>query len=745
MADPRKISSAPSLSLSRRLSLKLTGGAKKKEVTTIETVPEEDASTNDQVGQQQLTLTPTEEPPKIIHINDFISVNIDDFVPEAGYQAMITQIAKDHWEKGKEVMDGYNKISDQKKMIEKIMLSRIDIQIYDKASTGQLKFMEDVVNTLESEDLKETHKNMGGTALHLAAIVGCTRIVKAISSKCSTLTGIPDKDGNIPLVVAAENLFKHKQKEMVEHLCDVTPKDCTELFTNVTAGGRLICNIINADHYDTACRLIKKFPQLAIAKDDSGSCALEVLAQRPFAFQSGSWLTPWQRIKYSAIKVDLATHEPRRTSPYVYNSPDADLEKGEEYSDLDLYLQQHQGFFTRRFHEALGLTYTYKEKLMHRQALELVKCICKELPKVLSSTKSLDDAVEYINRNVAIKDEKRLLKDFFENTSILSSAASSGAVEVLEECIQILPELVMLDMEKQSPLAVAIGQRTDRIFNLILDMTNDNKDKFATVRDKEGNTLLHLAAKLAPSTRLSEISGPALRMQRELQWFKEVEHFTPQKDRLITNKSGMTARALFTEEHEKLMKQGEEWMQRTAGSCMVVAALVTTVVFAAAFTIPGGNHSESNSEKNGTPIFLNNTSFLLFLAADAFGLFSSLTSVLAFLSILTSSYTEKDFLKSLPKKLILGLLSLFLSVVSMMIAFSAALSIVLGHRFSWFPLFITIITCVFLITYAVLQLPLFIEMVRATYWPTLFRSKGKLAKILRQTSGSVSLHKNKRQ
>ncbi|XP_026429940.1 uncharacterized protein LOC113326417 [Papaver somniferum] len=732
MDDHSKLASAPSFTRKLSLIMKLAGPTKKKE-TSVESVLEEGA-TDEQVGQLHITHAHTEETPKIIEIKDVVSVNIDDFVPDAGYYAMSGQVDKGNWDKGQEVMDVYSKISERTKVIEKILLSKMDIHIYDKASTGQLKFMEDVVNTLEGEDLKEMHKDMGGTALHLAAIVGCTRIVKAISSKGFNLTEIPDRDGNIPLVVAAENLFQHKQKEMVEHLCDVTPKECAELHTNVTAGGRLICNIINADHYDTACRLIKKFPQLAIAKDDHGSCALEVLAQRPFAFQSGSWLTPWQRIKYSAIKVDLAAHEPLRAPQYVYNCPESDLEKGEGDPDLELYFQQTQGFLTRRFHKALGLTCAYKEKLMHRQALELVKCICRELPSVL---KKSDDEIVHNN-----KDEQRLLKEFFENTSILSSAASSGAVEVLEECIQIMPELIMLDMEKQSPLAVAIGQRTDRIFNLILDMTNDNKDKFASIRDKDGNTLLHLAAKLAPSARLSEISGPALRMQRELQWFKEVEHFTPQKDKLITNNDGMTARALFTEQHENLMKQGEEWMQRTAGSCMVVAALVTTVLFAAAFTIPGGNYSDSDSENNGTPIFLHNMAFLLFLASDALGLFSSLTSVLAFLSIVTSSYTEKDFLRSLPKKLILGLLSLFLAIVSMMIAFSAALAIVLGPRFSWFPLFITVTTCVFLITYAVLQLPLFIEMVHATYWPKLFRTRGKLTKIIRHSS--ASLHRNKR-
>ena len=37
--------------------------------------------------------------------------------------------------------------------------------------------------------------------------------------------------------------------------------------------------------------------------------------------------------------------------------------------------------------------------------------------------------------------------------------------------------------------------------------------------DSNGNTLLHMAGLLAPSTQLHHISGAALQMQRELQWF----------------------------------------------------------------------------------------------------------------------------------------------------------------------------------------------------------------------------------
>ena len=39
--------------------------------------------------------------------------------------------------------------------------------------------------------------------------------------------------------------------------------------------------------------------------------------------------------------------------------------------------------------------------------------------------------------------------------------------------------------------------------------------------DKQtGDNILHIAAKLAPPHRLHTITGAALQMQRELQWFK---------------------------------------------------------------------------------------------------------------------------------------------------------------------------------------------------------------------------------
>lgn len=133
------------------------------------------------------------------------------------------------------------------------------------------------------------------------------------------------------------------------------------------------------------------------------------------------------------------------------------------------------------------------------------------------------------------------------------------------------------------------------------------------------------------------------------------------------NKDGLTPYELFTKEHRELVAEGEGWMKATASQCMVVAALIATIVFAAAFTVTGGY-----DQTNGIPIFNSEAIFMVFVVADAIYLFSSASSILIFLSILTSRYAERDFLQSLPKKLMLGLATLFLSITTMAIAFSVS-------------------------------------------------------------------------
>jgi hypothetical protein len=200
---------------------------------------------------------------------------------------------------------------------------------------------------------------------------------------------------------------------------------------------------------------------------------------------------------------------------------------------------------------------------------------------------------------------------------------------------------------------------------------------------------------------------------------QEVESIINPTDKDFANVKGQIARELFTSDHEDLLAKGEEWMKATATSCTVVGALIITIMFTAAFTVPGGYVQES-----GYPIFKDKESFTVFIVSDAISLFSSSTSVLMFLGILTSRYAEEDFHKSLPTELIIGLSTLFFSIATMMVTFCAALIIMLNGRLQ------IIIPIVLLATipvtfFMLLQFPLLVEIFVSTYGPGIFNRNMK--------------------
>ncbi|KAI9185232.1 hypothetical protein LWI28_005489 [Acer negundo] len=143
---------------------------------------------------------------------------------------------------------------------------------------------------------------------------------------------------------------------------------------------------------------------------------------------------------------------------------------------------------------------------------------------------------------------------------------------------------------------------------------------------------------------------------------------------IIHNAEGLTVKELFTKEHKELAAVGEKWMKDTANSGMIVTTLIATVELAAAFTVLEGNNNA------GIPIFLYKTSFLIFVVSIVLALFSSIASLLMLLSITTAWYAEEDFLRALPKRLILGLRSLFYAIASMLVVFGAILSIVVNDQ-----------------------------------------------------------------
>nr|GEY41518.1 ankyrin repeat-containing protein [Tanacetum cinerariifolium] len=232
--------------------------------------------------------------------------------------------------------------------------------------------------------------------------------------------------------------------------------------------------------------------------------------------------------------------------------------------------------------------------------------------------------------------------------------------------------------------------------------------------EKEGirrSSFFFYVVLLAPSHKLSCTTGAALQLQRELQWREEVEKFMERIQHTELNIDNLTPGEVFTKEHRMLLRDGENWLKATASSCIITAALIVTIVFAAAITVPGGSNQET-----GKPLFRNQIAFNVFAISDAISLFSAATSLLVFLSIfLNARFAEKDFLLSLPRRLLIALGLLFLSATSMISAFSAILFLVFCDQRPWMLAPIGICTCMPIAAIVTLQFPLVVELYRSTY------------------------------
>ncbi|KAM3742108.1 hypothetical protein ACB098_07G045900 [Castanea mollissima] len=296
-------------------------------------------------------------------------------------------------------------------------------------------------------------------------------------------------------------------------------------------------------------------------------------------------------------------------------------------------------------------------------------------------------------------------------TSLLLDAAKVGNVEFLIILIRSYPDIIWkIDERKQSLFHIAVCNRQMSVFTLVNEMVAIKQIILTFFDPKRKQNILHIAGYLPPSCRLNIVSGAALQMQQELLWFKEVAKVVPSSYLNKKNSKGLTPGELFTREHKNLRKEGENWMKNTANYCMIVATLITTVVFAAAFTVPGGNNQET-----GTPIFFKTSWFRVFFISNAIALVSSSSSILIFLSILTSRFTEKDFLTSLPSQLVLGFTTLFISIVSMVVAFSTTSFLVFKSEMVWLPIVIIILASVPIILFVWLHYKLWVDIFMSTF------------------------------
>ncbi|XP_042026883.1 uncharacterized protein LOC121774031 [Salvia splendens] len=584
-----------------------------------------------------------------------------------------------------------------------------EIALHIAAVEGHEYFVQNLLLNMEEEDVKTRNKK-GCTALCFAAAAGHVQIAKLMLEKYPNLANIKGDNGVWPLYMAVLQGFGEMAYVLYpeSNIGSWTPLEKANLLTSA----------IDSELYDVAEKLVREDKTLAVTSDINGVTPLQVLARNPLALSCDKSQGFWDKIitnvrSYAKMSKTDDMNVKRDASKLFACLWDAI----ESYERDDIEAAIHT--------EGAGVTDSVRaEAAAHAESARTEVAIPTESinnvtveatesthAETIASTGSTTDTESENNETTRVR--------VVDSSELFFIAAESGNDDFLVELFNNDHNLLYkVNMDRHSIFHVAVLRRYVKVFNLMYEL-GGTKDLLATYVDNDGNNILHLAGKLAPQNQLDTIPGAAWQMQREVMWFKEVEKLVRPASRHKKNKKGQTPHELFVAEHKGIRAEGEKFMKQTAKSCMMVTMLIATVVFTTAFTVPGGYNN------SGIPILKNERMFVIFPLSEAVATLSSLTSMLMFLSILTSRYSDEDFLKALPIWMVVGVSTLFFSIVAMMALFCSCL---LFFERGWVAttLLLAFFGCVPLM-FVVLKYRLLMTILRCTYSCTwLFRSHNKL-------------------
>ncbi|XP_008224761.1 PREDICTED: uncharacterized protein LOC103324481 [Prunus mume] len=430
--------------------------------------------------------------------------------------------------------------------------------------------------------------------------------------------------------------------------------------------------------FRTALWLQSKYPFLATKREGKGLTSLQLLAQMPTAFTPQFQQSRWKMLIYYCL--------PARDLEVTANPKD-DVE-----SSLGSN-QPHQAISWKKPEEMDIIEKIWKDKRIKHALKNLI-------PLLVEKENSWQNSKEAKGKTISLGSVENLCKgdkdggdqegkDSAEPTNSkkqsiykynpLLIATITGIVPIVAEILRQHPQAAEhVSDSEQNILHLAIKHRQREILEL-LKRKPITISRLNEMIDSDGNTILHQAADRSYySVAISEkLIGPAMQLQAELRWIMGVKNILPPHYIMHHNNKDQTAEELFNDEHNELLKSAQEWIKDTAQSCSTVAVLVATVVFAAAYAMPGGN------EPNGLPVFHDSPLFWLFTCMDVVAIACSLSSVAFFLSILSSPLEYPFFCHGLPRKLMIGFTLLFLSMATTMLAFAATILLVIRIEKKW--------------------------------------------------------------
>ncbi|THG13995.1 hypothetical protein TEA_022768 [Camellia sinensis var. sinensis] len=571
------------------------------------------------------------------------------------------------------------------------------LYIKDSAATSQNKkekaaslekkkenFVTQLVEGLKFVQLTYFADDRKNTPLHLAATMeNRQQICTKMASNQPDGISLRNEDGETPLFLAA----LYGSKDSFINLCNIccnNDPSLTKIYeygTRSKEGSTVLHCAINEEYFDLALEIVHQFPEFVHRVDRRGYSPLHLLATKSAAFKSScprTWLQDtlyhcvWKTVKcfLEPIVVILEMKEKHRKSIEIMNM-------------LLSELQSHNYMNT-----AAGC------KPKCDEVFELIR---------ISNNSDFDSNQEKKDSKVSSESSQ---KNKTERETPILIAAKNGIRELVEKNLHLFPEAMYdTNPEGKNVMHIALENRKIEVYKALTDWTLI-KDLLHH-NDKTGNNALHHAARVGKYPPWMAPKA-VLKMQYEIKWFESIKRPLPKNMLAHQNNEGKTPYQTFMETHEDLVKNDTDWLMKTTDSCTLVAALIATVAFATSASLPGGINGD-----NGEPFLQQDRMFEVFAISSLVALCFSLTAVLMFLSILTS-HEAMDFHVYLPRKLLIGLTALFISIASMLVSFCGGHFFVLRKIVKQAQVVEYLVAFLPVMFFIIAQCPLYVKLLWAT-------------------------------
>ncbi|XWS09141.1 hypothetical protein CRYUN_Cryun40dG0060500 [Craigia yunnanensis] len=557
-----------------------------------------------------------------------------------------------------------------------------------------------VENLREKDDaLKEKNKR-GNTPLHTAAALGNARMCHCIASKYPNLIAEINEKNETPCHLAAQ--FGHKDAFLCLYFC--YKGNHSDIRSRDASGNTILHAAIGGEHFDLAFQIICKYPELVNAVNINGYSPLHVLATRTSAFKSGSRLGLFDGILYRYLvemyhnhknKKSISiideenpqgptkttqgideenpqwtietTHESNNSNGVVKGSsdtgsgtsPKAKEDKEDESSSAkehrEHYLPANYATFIQFFKFVmkfllviLGLGFSRikkitRKKQRHRWASQVMNELIEKASMYKypggKTGRGKSEMTEDLPSNVS-----QMMSSSHPDTDIGNGKNSS--VKTLNkqgECHNKTDSSKKKGkVEKFLGEYHITGNVDSKTSKHAVEMKFEKKVASKSTKSQTSSPILIAEVKDLHCRCNGNSNGTSLSRNhwQNIFLFITTTNVKPQ------NRSSQN----HTKPLSKMAVNGSPKPRNHA------AALIATVAFSTAATIPGGV-----TQDTGKPVLRDEPAFGVFAISSLVALCFSITALVFFLAILTSRFEEKDFVMKLPRKLILGLTSLFCS------------------------------------------------------------------------------------